>query len=217
MISNLLNKTIKIAFIPATLFGLLTLTDSASAVTLTGSIGISGGSRITEAATTTNIQFINEEVYQADGDFASLLGSTALNVSDLLLNKGAAIPSLGTLYSNSAITSFIDFGFVNLGAVGSGNLTFDLDGAADFVRSTVGRTTIYSNLGGITGVFKFNGDSFATGAVQSSVSHTTSTFQITLETDEPESVPEPGSAAALLALGLVGAVAGAGKAVKRNI
>ena len=216
MTFNLLNKTTKIALVPVTLLGIFASANSASAVTLTGSIGISGGSNITENTSNTTIDFVNEIVNQATGDFSSLLGSSALSVSDLSLTKGANItfPFAGTYYSSSDITTFIDFGFVNLGSVGSGNLTFDLfEGNNSFVRSTIGNTSIYSNIGGITGVFKFDGDSFATGAIQSSISGNSSTFQITLETDEqPESVPEPATAGAFLFLGVLGAT----KASKRK-
>lgn len=200
-----MNKTLigSLAAIPFATAGIFAFTDFASAATLTGSIGLTGGTEITETSTTTTINFLNEKVEQATGDFSSLLHSTTLSVSNLVLTKGTDFPPFGTTYSNSAITSFIDFGFVNLGSIGSGNLTFNLDAGATFLRSTVGSTTIYSNPGGVTGVFKFNGNSFATGAVQSSISKSSSTFQITMETDKlPVSVPEP---ATLLGLSVVGA------------
>ncbi len=207
MVSNLLNKTAKTAILPLTLLGLVTAANSASAVTLTGSIGIVGSSEITENSTTTTINFDHERVNKATGDFSSLLHSNTVDIEDLLLTKGADIPYFGTSYSNSDIASFIDFGWVDLGHdVGSGDLTFDLDGGATFLRSTNPGGVDYSNPGGITGVFKFDGYSFATGFINSSFSGSSSNFHITLVTDdEPQSVPEPATTGAFLFLGAIGA------------
>ncbi|MGF1540389.1 MAG: hypothetical protein ACFCU5_08050 [Pleurocapsa sp.] len=241
MVFNLLNKTAKIAFIPATLLGLLTLTDAANAAGLR--FGLDNGSG--------GIDWVKTVMDGDANDIATLPGVVAYNnsIGSFLVNVATGIskPLLG-----SDKLAHIDLNSVNVsGAAGDLYIAFS---DTDFV-GTFKNTTYKSLIGGTTngtvtaktfldnsntlfgeGIELANFGTFSKGAFSNEISglvNTDSPYSLTsivkvshtgaykvssfdLEVQQQQSVPEPASAAALLALGLVGAATGANKAVKRN-
>jgi hypothetical protein len=239
MVANLLNKTIKVAFIPATLFGLLTLTDSASAAALTGEFQLGVGSifnGVTSTVSLTSDSLIFSPQPTTPIAITSQIGSfTPFNT--------ASINNILSFSSDTAENPFIDFGHTAIpGIIGlsSGDNASIIDGlntftlqsssynleqsgsnvAVDVVLAgffTSADGDVSQGEGNLTFQINNNSVSRVQQRLNNGISISGLTFSGGLFTTNTTSVPEPGSAAALLALGLVGAVAGAGKAVKRNI
>ncbi|MEH2419401.1 MAG: PEP-CTERM sorting domain-containing protein [Nostoc sp.] len=200
--STLLNATLAIAAaIPLATAGLSTSAGSAQALTLNGSIGLSGKSVVPNDGVNplnTTIKFNTVRVDDTEGDFENFLPNLNSGISIKTLNL-TKIPDTINTYSTGIYTPFIDFGFRTLGST-MAQLTFDLD------NSVVTRTRLADNFisditaTGITGKFNFNGQTIATGFLNASLSGTSSTYQLTLAA---KAVPEPTT---ILGLGAVGAV-----------
>ncbi|MEH2054979.1 MAG: PEP-CTERM sorting domain-containing protein [Nostoc sp.] len=208
--SILLNATLAItAAIPLAAAGLFTSAGSAQAVTLNGSIGLSGTSTIDNVGTnptTTSITFTNVNITPSSstGDFLAFspnLGTTPIAIKTLNLNRTAILSNTSATYSTGTYTQFINFGSETLDGI-TGLLTFDLDDSV-VTRTTLfgGNSINFNALDGILGEFNFNGQTLAAGILNASFSGGASTYQLTLST-LPVSVPEPTT---MLGLGLVGA------------
>ncbi|MEA5601546.1 PEP-CTERM sorting domain-containing protein [Nostoc sp. UHCC 0252] len=204
--SKLVNATLAATFaIPLATAGMFTSAGSAQAVTLNGSIGLSGTSIIPndgDNPLTTSIKFVDVDVDGVDtyGDFKffspNLNPATGITIKTLDLTKIANISSTTATYSTGAYTPFIDFGLRTLGST-TAFLSFDLDDSV-VTRIRTSKTNILDvALEGITGKFNFNGQTIATGFVSASLAGAASKYELTLTT-----VPEPTT---MLGLGLIGA------------
>ncbi|MEH2182823.1 PEP-CTERM sorting domain-containing protein [Nostoc sp.] len=205
--SKLLNATLAASFaIPLATAGMFTSAGSAQAVSLTGSIGLSGTAVIPNDGVnpaSTTIKFKNVNVASNTSDdflaFSPTLSGTGITINTLNLTKIANISSTTATYSTGVYTPFINFGSRTLGST-TALLSFDLD---DSVVTRIRKSGTDINdviLDGITGKFNFNGQTIATGNLGASLSGKTSTYQLTLNA---VSVPEPTT---MLGLGAVGAV-----------
>ncbi|MEH2125432.1 PEP-CTERM sorting domain-containing protein [Nostoc sp.] len=207
--SKLLNATLAASFaIPLATAGMFTSAGSAQAVTLNGSIGLTGTSIVPSDGINpakTSIKFFDIDSVDTDGDFkffSPTLSGTGITINTLNLTKIANLPTVGTTtsatYSTGVYTPFIDFGSRTLGST-TALLTFDLD---DSVVTRIRKSTTNINdviLDGITGKFNFNGKTIGVGNLGASLNGKTSEYHLTLEA---VSVPEPTT---MLGLGLVGA------------
>ncbi|MEH2354438.1 PEP-CTERM sorting domain-containing protein [Nostoc sp.] len=198
--SKLVNATLAATFaIPLATAGMFTSAGSAQAVTLTGSIGLSGTAVVPSDGinpANTTIKFVDVDSVDTDGDFEFF--SPNLNPGAGITIKTLNLTRIGTTttYSTGAYTPFIDFGSRTLGNT-TALLTFDLDDSV-VTRIRTSKTNILDvALEGITGKFNFNGQTIATGFVSASLAGTASKYELTLTT-----VPEPTT---MLGLGLVGA------------
>ncbi|MEH2259321.1 PEP-CTERM sorting domain-containing protein [Nostoc sp.] len=207
--SKLVNATLAATFaIPLATAGLFTSAGSAQAVSLNGSIGLSGKSVVLSDGVNpknTSIGFKTVHVDDTYDDFAAFLPnlSSGIKINTLNLTKIANLPTVGTTtsatysYSTGIYTPFIDFGFRTLGST-TALLTFDLDDSV-VTRTRKSNSNINDEFDGITGTFNFKGKTIATGNLGASLNGNSSTYHLTLEA---VSVPEPTT---MLGLGLVGA------------
>ncbi len=160
----------------------------AQALTLNGSVGISGNGTIAETTPTdTKISFKDAQVTSVSGSFAVPTISPTLlldfvDMKDLFLTDA----NDDEIYTNSAIGTFIDFGGYMINGTFA-SLTFDLDGGNTWLRQNFGGVS-YTTFGkGLTGAFIFDGKTVATGFLNASVTKDgVSTFQMTVS-----AVPEP--------------------------
>ncbi|WP_375477427.1 PEP-CTERM sorting domain-containing protein [uncultured Nostoc sp.] len=206
--SKLVNATLAATFvIPLATAGIFTSAGSAQAVTLNGSIGLSGKSVIPSDGINpknTSIKFNTVHVDDTYDDFAAFLPSlnSGISINTLNLTKLANLPAVGTTtsatYSTGVYTPFIDFGWRTLGSTFA-HLTFNLDDSV-VTRTRKSATGISDSLLDLMGKFYFNGQTIATGTLNASLSGASSTYQLTLVA---EAVPEPTT---ILGLGAVGAV-----------
>ncbi|MBG1262762.1 PEP-CTERM sorting domain-containing protein [Nostoc commune] len=202
--STLLNATLAATFaIPLAAAGLFTSTGSAQAVTLNGSIGLSGIAVVPndgDNPNTTKIEFSNVSGITSFNDFANFLPSlnpADIKIKTLTLTKVADLSTTMATYNTGIYTPFIEFGSQTLGTT-TAALTFDLDNSV-VTRIGIQDIGIFDGtLKGITGKFNFNGQTIGAGFLSASLSGDASTYQLTLTT-----VPEPTT---MLGLGLVGAV-----------
>jgi hypothetical protein len=182
---------------------------SAQAVTLNGSIGLNGTSGQFSTAinpNTTTFTFIDVDGVNASGDFANFLPVLGPNpslplitINTLTLQRDSIINSSRAIYKTVSPLSWINFGERTLNGI-TDTLTFELN-ETQFLRNRLSGTSVsISDLDGLTGKFKFDGDTLASGFLRGSRSGSDSTYQITLET--MQSVPEPTT---MLGLGLVAA------------
>ncbi|MEH1850190.1 MAG: PEP-CTERM sorting domain-containing protein [Nostoc sp.] len=208
--STLLNATLAItAALPLAAAGLFTSVGSAQAVTLNGSIALSGTSVIPSDGTNpayTSIQFTDVNGVTASGDFLAFspnLGTKPITINTLNLTKITDLPSTPTstsaTYSTGTYTPFIDFGSQTLDGI-TALLTFNLDNSV-VTRSQFAYGISDLTNSGILGKFNFNGQTIAAGFLNATFSGATSSYQLTLTT-LPVNVPEPTT---MIGLGLVGA------------
>ncbi|MDZ8140075.1 MAG: PEP-CTERM sorting domain-containing protein [Nostoc sp. DedQUE04] len=203
--SKLLNATLAASFaIPLATAGMFTSAGSAQAVTLNGSIGLTGTSIVPNDGVnpaTTSIKFVDVDGIDTNGDFAAFspsLSGTGITINTLNLTKIANVSSTTATYSTGVYTPFINFGSRTLGST-TALLTFDLDDSV-VTRTRKSATNINDViLDGITGKFNFNGKTIGIGNLGASLNGKTSEYHLTLEA---VSVPEPTT---MLGLGLVGA------------
>ncbi|WP_414513191.1 PEP-CTERM sorting domain-containing protein [Nostoc sp. PCC 9305] len=203
--SKLVNATLAATFaIPLATAGMFTSAGSAQAVTLNGSIGLTGTSIVPSDGinpATTSIKFVDVDGIDTDGDFAAFspsLSGAGITINTLNLTKIANISSTTATYSTGVYTPFINFGSQTLGST-TALLTFDLDDSV-VTRTRKSATNINDViLDGITGKFNFNGKTIGIGNLGASLNGKTSEYHLTLEA---VSVPEPTT---MLGLGLVGA------------
>ncbi|MFN6478135.1 PEP-CTERM sorting domain-containing protein [Nostoc sp. DedQUE07] len=203
--SKLLNATLAASFaIPLATAGVFTSAGSAQAVTLNGSIGLTGTSIVPNDGVNpvnTSIKFVDIDGIDTDGDFAAFspsLSGTGITINTLNLTKIANVSSTTATYSTGVYTPFINFGSRTLGST-TALLTFDLDDSV-VTRTRKSATNINDViLDGITGKFNFNGKTIGIGNLGASLNGKTSEYHLTLEA---VSVPEPTT---MLGLGLVGA------------
>ncbi|MEH1945647.1 MAG: PEP-CTERM sorting domain-containing protein [Nostoc sp.] len=200
--SKLVNATLAATFaIPLATAGMFTSAGSAQAVSLNGSIGLSGtavvpSDGINPASTTIKFKDVNVASNTSDDflAFSPTLSGAGITINTLNLTR------IGTTntYSTGVYTPFINFGSRTLGST-TALLSFDLD---DSVVTRIRRSGTDINdiaLNGITGKFNFNGKTIASGNLNAALSGKASTYLLTLEA---VSVPEPTT---MLGLGLVGA------------
>ncbi|MEH2227366.1 PEP-CTERM sorting domain-containing protein [Nostoc sp.] len=203
--SKLLNATLAASFaIPLATAGLFTSAGSAQAVTLNGSIGLTGTSIVPSDGinpATTSIKFVDVDGINTYGDFAAFspsLSGAGITINTLNLTRTAVLSSTTATYSTGVYTPFINFGSQTLGST-TALLTFDLDDSV-VTRTRKSATNINDViLDGITGKFNFNGKTIGVGNLGASLNGKTSEYHLTLEA---VSVPEPTT---MLGLGLVGA------------
>lgn len=113
-------------------------------------------------------------------------GQSGFAIRDLTFTAPGVAGS--PFYTNSGMTSFINFGTRTWGSV-TGNLNFDLSPAAYTVLAARGRPAVVSSYPEFTGFLNFGGRLIpATGTLTSSRSGDTSSYTLTLEIEE---VPEP--------------------------
>ncbi|MBD2726745.1 PEP-CTERM sorting domain-containing protein [Nostoc sp. FACHB-892] len=201
--SKVLNATLAATFaIPLATAGMFTSAGSVQAVTLNGSIGLSGTAVVPndgDNPTNTKIEFLNVAGVTSFGDFAKFLPSlepTDIKINTLKLTKLADVSATTATYNTDINIPFIDFGSQTLGTT-TAALTFDLDNSVVTRIGIPNVGIIDATLQGITGKFNFNGQTIASGFFSTSLSGSASTYQLTLTT-----VPEPTT---MLGLGLVGA------------
>ncbi|HIK41707.1 PTPA-CTERM sorting domain-containing protein [Thermoleptolyngbya sp. M55_K2018_002] len=174
----------------------------AQAVALFGSIGLTGSSTVNPNGVT----FLTDTVNIANSDFSGLLNSNTAILKPLVFTPPLGTnPAAGTYSSRgvAALTSFIDFGTVTIGAT-TATLTFDLDEVSNAV-TTIVKSPVFGishNINPLTGKFNFNGQTIAAGFLQASVSgsgaNAASTYQITLST---QPIPTPALLPGLMAMG----------------
>ncbi|MDG2617842.1 PTPA-CTERM sorting domain-containing protein [Thermoleptolyngbya sichuanensis XZ-Cy5] len=172
------------------------------AISLTGSIGLTGNSIVTPDGVT----FSTDTVNIATGDFSGLVGFTSATLKPLTFTPAlGANPAAGTYFNRgvAALPSFINFGSVTIGTT-TAVLTFDLDEVSNAV-TTIVKTPISGishNINPLTGRFNFNGQTIGAGFLQGSVSGSgagaASTYQITLST---QPIPTPALLPGLMAMG----------------
>ncbi|MHC5743022.1 MAG: PEP-CTERM sorting domain-containing protein [Nostoc sp.] len=204
--SKLVNATLAATFaIPLATAGMFTSAGSAQAVSLTGSIGLTGTSIVPNDGVnplTTSIKFVDVDGVDTDGDFAAfspnLNPGAGITINTLNLTRTAVLSGTTATYSTGVYTPFINFGSRTLGTT-TALLSFDLD---DSVVTRIRKSGTNINdviLDGITGKFNFNGKTIAVGNLGASINGKTSEYHLTLDA---VSVPEPTT---MLGLGLVGA------------
>ena len=157
----------------------------AQAISLNGSVTISGQSTFSTVGSTTTIDFLNQTVSGFFGDF-SPLNNQAVTVKPLTLVNGFT----------SSVNSFIDFGtFTKSGT--TGNLSFVLNPST---FNTVGLGSVGGVAGKLDGFFQFGGSTVAKGSLLAASfgSAKNSFSQITINTT---AVPTPALLPGLLALG----------------
>ncbi|MFQ3615120.1 MAG: PTPA-CTERM sorting domain-containing protein [Cyanobacteriota bacterium] len=174
----------------------------AQALSLIGSIGLTGNSIVTPDGVT----FSTDTVNVATGDFSGLVGFTGATLQPLTFTPTlGANPTAGTYFNRgvAALPSFINFGSVTIGTT-TAVLTFDLDEVSNAV-TTIVKTPISGishNINPLTGKFNFNGQTIGAGFLQASVSgsgaNAASTYQVTLST---QPIPTPALLPGLLAMG----------------
>lgn len=204
--SKLVNATLAATFaIPLATAAMFTSAGSAQAVSLNGSIGLTGTSvfptnEVGNPASTT-LKFTDVHVTSnTSGDFLAFsptLSGTGITIKTLNLTKLPGSTATKATYSTDSYTPFIDFGTRTLGSTTS-LLTFELDNSV-VTRTKFSNGKIGYGVDEITGKFNFNGKTIATGLISGSLSKASSTYELTLEA---VSVPEPTT---MLGLGLVGA------------
>jgi hypothetical protein len=187
------------------------------AASLNGSSGLGGtaefGSPDNPFAPTTTLGFDNHVINSSGGDLDGLM---PVNMETLNLSLDDLIPmgnqAMG-FYSYEAVTTFIDFGSVDLEGDGTfSQLTFDLDAGelmGTYNLSEPGNVSFNSPF--FTGMFNYGGESFegfgTFGASRSGSEEYgfSTSYQMTIGVGNggeisPESVPEPST---LLGLGAV--------------
>lgn len=174
----------------------------AQALSLSGSIGLTGNSTVAPNSVT----FLTDTINIANGDFGGLLGFNTAILQPLIFTPSlGANPSANTYPGRgvAALPGFINFGTVTIGST-TAALAFDLDEVSNAV-TTIVRDPVFGishNINPLTGKFNFNGQTIAGGFLQASVSGTganaASTYQITLSTTP---VPTPALLPGLLAMG----------------
>ncbi|WP_375513362.1 PEP-CTERM sorting domain-containing protein [uncultured Nostoc sp.] len=205
--SKFLNATLAATFaIPLATAGMFTSAGSAQAVTLSGSIGLTGTSVIPSSVgnpDATTIGFADVNVTNnTSGNFLAFsptLSGTDITIKTLSLTKTFEPTSTLAIYSTNSYTPFIDFGSRTLDGT-TAFLTFDLDNSV-LTRTTFSDGGIGYGVNQITGKFNFNGQTIATGLISGSLSGTSSGYELNL-TAKAVSVPEPTT---MLGLSLVGA------------
>ncbi|BAY30715.1 hypothetical protein NIES2107_25630 [Nostoc carneum NIES-2107] len=143
----------------------------AQAFSLNGSLAIEGvadlGPKNTNPATTSITwasSTSNGKVGYADGDFSTLVGKS-VTLQNLLLSLRAIPTPAGSNYDFSAVPKFIDFGNVTLKGITS-NLYFDLNaGSLERLAKSNSVTINTPDDPGISGLFKFNGQTVAKGEI----------------------------------------------------
>jgi hypothetical protein len=150
-----------------------------------GSVSVSGQSAFSTAGSTTTVNFLNQKVSLAFGDFSSLLGN-AVTVNPLTLVSG----------STPTVEPFIDFGTFTKDST-TANLSFVLN-PSTFNTFGVGTFGLIS--GGLDGFFKFGGETVAKGNIFAS-SFGDPSFSGSLISINTTAVPTPALLPGLLALG----------------
>lgn len=166
----------------------------AEALTLNGSIGLSGNASVPNGVNplTTTIGFNQTQIEELDGDFADILFPTSdpLNrpvLSNLTLNRTSVLSGSSAEYQAVPKVGFINFGTQTIGGV-TNQLTFDLS-KANFTRFTAGTNFVaLFPTNPLQGIFKFGDETVANGFLSASLSGVSDSFQLTLST---EPVPEP--------------------------
>ncbi|MCS7148694.1 MAG: PEP-CTERM sorting domain-containing protein [Geminocystis sp.] len=179
-----------------------------SSITINGlsSLSFQGSGGLGKANVFLNFRTIDG--ISATGMFTSLSPSLSNLIGTNDSSAGFAIrdltftaPGVGgsPFYTNSGMTSFINFGTRTWGGF-TGNLSFDLSPATYTVLASRGRPSVVSSNPEFTGILKFGSRSLpATGTLTSSRSGDTSSYTLTLEVEVPEPVTILGTG---LALGL---------------
>lgn len=130
-------------------------------------------------------------------------GLQVVDIKDLTLTR---VGATGDIYTSPAVIKFLNFGQRTLGS-NVGTLTFDLDASTWQATGTSVKSQVSTpGLPGITGTWKFNGNTIAEGYISANEIFDKGTFGITIA-----SVPEP-----LTMLG-VGTALGFGGFFKRQI
>lgn len=163
----------------------------AHAISLTGSLSLSGGATVTPDA----ITFNNAVIDTANGDFTSLLGSTAATIKPIELTP-SAVPGIN-FRTTGASPGFINFGSFTLGSVTS-TLLFNLL-PSELV--TVFEPEIGVNqfsFPNIAGTFEFDGQTLALGFLNASNTGSGGSYDISLRA---QPIPTPALLPGLLALG----------------
>ncbi|MEB3280965.1 MAG: PEP-CTERM sorting domain-containing protein [Lyngbya sp.] len=168
----------------------------AQALTLKGSIGLSGNAEVPAGVNpaTTTLEFSNTNVQDPSFDFLQIVGTPT--IADLTLTRTNIISANTAEYTSGSVQSFINFGNQTINGE-NGLLTFDLNDTG-FFRLTSGNNfvqTVTSEL--LTGVFQFNGQTFAQGFLTASRAGDADTFELTLSTEVPEPFTILGSLSAL--------------------
>jgi len=164
----------------------------AHALSLTGSLSLSGGGTVTAD----QITFANSVVDTASGDFSSLLTSTAATIKPINLTP-PALPGI-SFRSTDAIPQFINFGSFTVGSLTS-TLFFNLD-ASPFVTVSIPPTGVNQfAFPNISGTFDFDGQTVARGFLNASNTGSGGSYDISLRA---EPIPTPALLPGLIALGV---------------
>ncbi len=186
------------------------------AASLNGSSGLGGtaefGNPEEMSPEQTTLGFDNHVINSSAGDLAGL---TPVNMKTLNLSLDAFLSPMMNFYNYEAVSTFIDFGEVDLEGDGTfSQLTFDLDAGQvmrHFKLSKSGNVSVGNTP--FSGIFNYGEESFegfgVFGASRSgSEKHGYSTsYQMTIGVvNPPESVPEPSTLIGLSAVIGLGAL-----------
>ncbi|YAF95682.1 MAG: PEP-CTERM sorting domain-containing protein [Nodularia sp. CChRGM 3473] len=193
------------ATLAATTMTAVALAPSAAfAVVLNGTLSLEGtvdlGNPADGNAATTHFNWIGNPVVNAiSGDFltfAPSLAGSSVTVQNLSLVRNELSASATNTYSfvgnepSGSFSNYISFGNYTFDGT-TADLSFDLTGGT-FTRSVFGNNVISVTLEGITGEFKFDGRTIATGGITGTQSGSTAAGGISLTaTAVPVPVPEP--------------------------
>ncbi|WP_208821706.1 PEP-CTERM sorting domain-containing protein [Tolypothrix sp. PCC 7910] len=167
----------------------------AQAFSLNGTVAVDGTANLGPTKTNpanTQIQWTSSgTVRQATGDFSTLLGNN-VTLQNLALSLRSTLTAAGSNYDFSAVPKFIDFGTVTLKGITS-SLSFDLSaGSLQRIAKNNSVTINTPEDPGISGFFKFNGQTVARGELSGNRTFNSSgssgVTTISLATEE---VPEP--------------------------
>jgi hypothetical protein len=165
---------------------------------LNGSVGLSGDLDINDTANGFTWKFSDNVVNDKFGSFAGLsfpADGSLPQINDLtFICQPTPLSGINSC-TTDPLTPFINFGTQTINGT-TADLTFNLD-ASQFVSWETANTGTTVSFPELTGAFKFDGSTLATGQLSGGYSGPSSTYEMTLATNVPEPLTIMGSGLAL--------------------